>query len=60
MKDVTLNISVDKIIELVLAEQKADIKKHLLTTVGQPGADLVDSYVPNPSGILSVLKSLNE
>ena len=60
MKEITLNLSLDKILELVLAEQRAGIKKHLIATVGQPGADLVDSYVPDPSGILSVLKSLNE
>lgn len=59
MKDITLNLSLDKIIALVLAEQKAGIKKHLVNTVGQQGADLVDGYVPDANGILSVLISLN-
>jgi len=60
MKDINISLSLEKIIDLVLAEQKAGIKKHLVNTVGQPGADLVDQYVPDPNGILSVIRSLNE
>ena len=60
MNEITLKLSISKIVDIALAEQKAGIKKHLMATVGQPGSDLIDSYVPAESGILQMLLALTD
>jgi len=60
MGDITLKISLDKILELALAEQKADIKAYYNSTLGNQTADMLDQFTPKASSILEVLKSIND
>ena len=59
MEEIVLKLSLSKVIELILNEQRADIKKFYTNTVGQSAGDILDTYVPSDSPILNTLKALN-
>lgn len=60
MEEITIKISLSKLIELALAEQRLGIKKHLISTLGQPAGDILDKYQYTGESILTVIKSLTD
>ena len=54
MEDITLHISLTKVIEMVLQEERMKIKKFYATQLGQPTADYMDQYVPTESEVLAM------
>lgn len=59
MDDIKITISLNKIIELALSEQRFAIKKYLTEILGQPAGDLLDKYEPSGGSILDAFKSLS-
>jgi len=60
MDDIKITVSLEKIIELALSEQRFAIKKYLTGILGQPAGDLIDKYTPAETSILDTFKSLTE
>lgn len=60
MEDIKITISLNKIVEIALQEQKFAIKKYLTGILGQPAGDLIDKFTPTEGSILDTLKTLSE
>lgn len=56
MDEITVNISLDKLIQLALIEERQRIRKFYLDSLGKPTADIMDSYTPEESNILKIIK----
>ena len=57
MEEMFVQISMSKIIDIILHERDEQIRKHYMDTLGKSTADLMDSFVAPPSHILSFLKA---
>ena len=60
MNDITVKISLDKIVDLALAEYKVNLKAYLTSVSGTGTADLVDGFIPSPPSILTALQTLSD
>jgi len=49
-------ISVPKVVELVLQEERDKIRKFYMDKLGKATADQMDSYLPTESNILKLFK----
>lgn len=58
MEDQYFQIPVKKVIELVLTEERAKIRKHYLDALGKPTADVMDSYIPTESDVLKMFDKI--
>lgn len=56
MEEPMYSISVSKVLELVLNEERQKIRKFLHDTYGKVTGDCMDTYVPTPSTILELFK----
>lgn len=56
MEEIEVKISLTKVLELALAEERNKIRKFYLDTLGKPTADIMDTYVPTESEILKLIK----
>jgi len=54
MEEITLHVSLTKVIEMVLQEERMKIKKFYATSLGQQTADYMDTYVPTESEVLAM------
>lgn len=54
MEDMVFKVSFDKVMRLILDEERAKIRKHYMATFGQATADGMDSYVPTESEVLKL------
>lgn len=60
MEDITIKISLSKLIDLVVEEQRLGIKKYLISTLGQSAGDMLDKYQSTESTILDTIKGLTD
>lgn len=49
MEEKYMQISFEKVMELILNEERAKIRKFYMDTLGKPTADMMDSYKPTDS-----------
>lgn len=56
MEDKVFELSFNKVLDLLLKEERANIRKFYLDTLGKPTADMMDTYEPTESEILKILK----
>lgn len=54
MEDITLHISLAKVIDMVLQEERMKIKHFYAKTLGQPTADYMDTYTHTDSEVLKM------
>lgn len=56
MEEIEVKISLSKILELALVEERNKIRKFYLDTLGKPTADIMDTYVATESEILKLIR----
>jgi hypothetical protein len=55
MEEEYMKISFTKVIDLVLNEERVKIRKFYYDTLGKATADIMDSYTPTDSQIMTLL-----
>jgi len=58
MEEIVIKLSLSKVIDLILAEQRADIKKYYTTAISPDAGNILDAYVPSELPIASTLKAI--
>lgn len=56
MEELFLKISVTKVLEMALIEEREKIRKYYMEVLGKPTADFMDAYVPTESSILKMFE----
>jgi len=54
MDEEYFKISISKVIEMVLSEERHKIRKFYMDTLGKATSDMMDTYVPSKSEILDM------